>query len=153
MTFKVSPEEMQWLRETIAGGPELIEQRARELADASRAGDANAARGLCLLAEMYQTTDGREPHNTTEENTMFGEVTKRMKVSFSNIIKDARHFAVEGDLWTPGRAKQTDPVQARVDRLLDEMTGKPSDATAEPRYSPTQFTAVLVKPSPAQEAQ
>src|SRR5262245_40677016 len=124
MRFKASPEELAGLRETIAS-PSL-EQRARELADAAKT-DANAARGLCLLQELY-TNPSTASTNTDERDTMF-----------KHVQKDARHFDIKGDLFTPAQAKEADPVQARVDRFLDDVAGKPTDATRDPEWDADNF--------------
>jgi hypothetical protein len=123
--FQASPEELRWLRETIALPEPELARRVRKLADAAK-NDANAARGLCLLAEMYENPSAASTN--TQESTMF-----------KHVKKDARHFSIEGDLFTPGQAKEVDPVQARVDRFLNEVAGKATDATAEPQYSPGKF--------------
>lgn len=127
MRFPCSEPELAWLREVIALPESEIARHARELLAASKAGQADAGRVLCLLAEAYNNPSAVST-NTDERDTMF-----------KHVKKDARHFSIEGDLLTPGQAKQTDPVQARVDAFLNEVAGKATDATAEPQYSPGTF--------------
>ena len=58
---------------------------------------------------------------------------------FKHVQKDARHFEIKGDLFTPAQAKEADPVQARVNQFLDDVAGKPTDATRDPEWDADSF--------------